>query len=48
MYFHVLLGSKHIDLIKAESEEDAVKKIEKLFGSAKLFSATHTYVAVKA
>lgn len=48
MYFHVLLGPKHIDLIAAKSKDDAVKKVEKIFGPAKLYSSIHNYVAVKA
>ncbi len=48
MYYHVLLGKKHIDLIKAKSEEDAVKKIELMFGPADTLSTKHNYRAVKA
>ncbi len=48
MYYHVILGTKHIDLVKADSEKDAIKKVEKLFGPANTLSATHNYIAVKA
>jgi hypothetical protein len=48
MYYHVLLGKKHIDLIKANSKEEAVKKIESLFGLAKTLSKNHKYLAVEA
>ncbi len=48
MYFHVLLGTKHIDLVKADSEAEAVKKVEQLFGPANTLSVTHNYTAVKA
>jgi hypothetical protein len=48
MYYHVLLGSKHIDLVRADSEKDAIKKIEDLFGPANTYSMMHNYIAVKA
>jgi hypothetical protein len=48
MYYHVLLGKKHIDLIKANSKDDAVKKIELMFGPADTLSTKHKYQAVKA
>ena len=41
MYYNVLLGDKHIDLIKANSEEDAIKKIEHMFGPASELSLKH-------
>jgi hypothetical protein len=48
MYYHVVLGKKHIDLIKADSKTDAIKKIELIFGTADKYSATHKYQAIKA
>lgn len=48
MYFHVLIGTKHIDLIKASSPEEAIKLIEMKFGSSHVFSSKHEYRAVRA
>ena len=48
MFYHVILGNKHIDLIQATSKEDAVKKIEKTFGPAEKLSKNHKYRAVEA
>ena len=48
MYYHVILGTKHIDLIQANSEKEAIMKIEKMFGPAKRYSRNHKYQAVKA
>ena len=48
MYFHVLLGKKHIDLVKANSKEEAVKKIESMFGPAEKLSKNHKYRAIEA
>jgi hypothetical protein len=47
MYYHVLLGSMHIDLVRADSEQDAIKKVEDRFGPANTLSIMHNYVAVK-
>ena len=48
MYFHVMLGSKHIDLIKAASPEAAISIIEKNFGPASCYSINYNYTAVRA
>lgn len=48
MYYHVILGNKHIDLIRASSEEDAIKKIEKTFGPSDRYSKKYKYQAVEA
>ena len=48
IYYHVLLGKKHIDLVKADSKEEAVKKVESLFGPAETLSKNHKYLAVEA
>ena len=48
IYFHVILGQKHIDLVRANSPEDAIKKVELMFGPARLYSSTHIYKAIEA
>ena len=48
MYFHILIGTKHIDLIKASSPEEAIKLIEIKFGSSRVYSDKHEYRAVRA
>jgi len=47
-YYHVVLGSKHIDLIQAYSEKHAVQIIEYKFGNPKQYSENHNYKAVRA
>lgn len=47
MYFNVLLGTKHIDLVKAASEEAAISIIEKNFGPASNYSTKYNYTAVR-
>jgi hypothetical protein len=47
-YYHVLIGTKHIDLVKASSGEEAIKLIEIKFGSSKVYSSIHQYQAVRA
>jgi hypothetical protein len=47
-YYHVFLGAKHIDLVKAFNGEHAIQIIESKFGLAKKFSQTHQYRAVRA
>jgi hypothetical protein len=48
MYFHVILGSKHIDLVMASSSEEAIQIIELKFGLASNYSKTHSYKAMRA
>lgn len=48
MYYHVLIGTRHIDLIKASSPEEAIKLIEMKFGSARIYSSIYEYRAVRA
>lgn len=48
MYYHVILGKKHIDLIKANSKEEAIKKIELMFGPSESLSKFHKYEAIEA
>lgn len=43
-----MLGSKHIDLIRADSKENAISKIEEKFGPAEKLSKNHKYRAVEA
>lgn len=47
-YFHVICGNLHIDLVRANSETEAIYKIECLFGAANRYSAYNHYVAIKA
>jgi hypothetical protein len=46
--FHVVLGTKHIDLVQAQSEEHAIKIIETIFGPSRKYSRVHQYRAVRA
>ena len=48
MYYHILIGSKHIDLIKASSSEEAIKLIEIKFGPSNIYSSIYEYRAVRA
>ncbi len=47
-YYHVFLGAKHIDLVKAYTGEHAIQIIEARFGTAKKLSTEHYYRAVRA
>jgi hypothetical protein len=47
-YYHVFLGSKHIDLVQAFSGEHAVQKTESKFGHPRKYSSEHNYRAVRA
>lgn len=48
IYYHVLLGKKHIDLVQATDEEHAIKIVLSRFGPANQFSIEHDYKAVRA
>lgn len=48
MYYHIILGNKHIDLVKASSPEEAIQIIRNKFGSASVYSSRHEYRAVRA
>lgn len=47
-YYHVFLGSKHIDLVQAYTGEHAVQIVEAKFGTAKKLSSQHGYRAMRA
>jgi hypothetical protein len=47
-YYHVFIGSKHIDLVQAFTGEHAVQIVESKFGSAKKYSNNDSYRAVRA
>jgi hypothetical protein len=47
-YYHVLIGAKHIDLIRAMSGEHAIQIAIARFGPAKRFSEKDEYRAVRA
>lgn len=44
-YYHVVLGKKHFDIVKALDEEDAIRQVEKRFGEAKRWHGTLNYRA---
>lgn len=46
-YYHVFLGSKHIDLVQAYNGEHAIQIVEARFGPSKKLSKTHGYRAVR-
>lgn len=48
MYYHVVLGTKHIDLVKAASCEHAIQIVETKFGPSKQYSSKYQYRAVRA
>jgi hypothetical protein len=48
IYYHVLLGPKHIDLIQAVSAEHATQIVEERFGSSVYYSSEYNYRAVRA
>ena len=47
-YYHVVLGKKHMDLVKAANEEQAIKLIEKIYGPACKYHTTNQYKAIQA
>ena len=47
-YYHVFLGTKHIDLVQAHNSEHAIELVELKFGSARSLSHKHEYRAIKA
>ena len=47
-YFHVLAGSKHIDLVAALNEEQAVALVLRLWGNSLKYSNSKVYQAVRA
>lgn len=44
-YYHVMIGPKHFDIVKALDEHDAIRQVERKFGPAKLWSADKKYRA---
>ena len=47
-YYHVLAGSKHIDLVAADNEEQAVALVLRLWGNSLKYSNSKVYQAVRA
>lgn len=47
-YYHVFLGTKHIDLVQAFSGEHAIQIVASKFGNPRLYSSEHNYRAVRA
>ena len=46
-YYHVMIGTKHIDLVKAKSEQEAVNQVMCKFGSSSNFVHNGVYTAVR-
>lgn len=47
-YYHVMIGSKHIDLVKAKNEDDAFLLTIQKFGSATRYVKNGRYRVIKA
>lgn len=47
-YYHVMIGNKHIDLIKAQSKDDALRLTIQKFGSATSYIKNGSYRVIKA
>ena len=45
--YSVYVGKKHVDLVVATSEPNAIKIIEMNYGPSKVFSKEYQYVAVQ-
>lgn len=48
MYYHVMIGDKHIDLIKAQNETHAIEIAYNKFGSAEKYIKNGNYRAIRA
>jgi len=46
--YHIILGKKHMDLLYAKDEEEAILIIEKKFGVSSKYNSIEKYKAVKA
>ena len=44
-YYHVMIGIKHFDIVKAINEQDAIRQVEKRFGKASSWSKKNKYCA---
>ena len=44
-YYHVVIGTKHFDIVKAIDEQDAIRQVEKRFGKASSWSKKNEYRA---
>lgn len=44
-YYHVCLGRRHFDIVKAVDEEDAIKQVEQRFGPAHKWDGKRNYRA---
>jgi len=47
-YFHVLAGNKHIDLVQADNEEQAIALVLRIWGKPSKYSVVNNYLAVRA
>ena len=47
-YFHVLAGNKHIDLVQADNEEQAIALVLRVWGKPIKYSVVNKYSAVRA
>lgn len=44
-YYHVMIGTKHFDIVKAVDELDAIRQVEKRFGKSTEWHSTFSYRA---
>ena len=44
-YYHVVIGTKHFDIVKAIDEQDAIRQVEKRFGPAHKWNGKEKYRA---
>ena len=44
-YYHVMIGTKHFDIVKAVDEHDAIRQVEKRFGKSTEWNSTLPYRA---
>ena len=44
-YYHVMIGTKHFDIVKAIDEQDAVRQVEKRFGKSSEWNSILPYRA---
>lgn len=48
MYYHILIDSKHIDLVKARNEDEAIKIVFYKFGPATQYVKNGRYKVIRA
>jgi hypothetical protein len=45
-YYHVILGRRHFDIVKAVDEQDAIRQVERKFGPARKWDGKREYIAI--